>query len=134
MEVRYNSTKQAKENEIQDLWSVIGTDNLENNNFLGILGDTDEHKKIIGFLCSVIPNLIDSDIIQLCLLANLIVEYNYLNNQLEKLKEDLQIYIKTMKIKNEVATKIDAISRNYGLTPSTRSKVTPIFKDEEEVE
>ena len=94
--------------------------------------DTDEHKKIIEFLCSVIPNLIDSDIIQLCLLANLIVEYNYLNNQLEKLKDDLQIYIKTMKIKNEVATKIDAISRNYGLTPSTRSKITPIFKDEVE--
>lgn len=134
MEVRYNSTKQAKENEIQDLWSVIGTDNLERNNFLGILGDTDEHTKIIEFLCSVIPNLIDSDIIQLCLLANLIVEYNYLNNQLERLKDDLQMYIKTMKIKNEVATKIDAISRNYGLTPSTRSKVTPIFKDEEEVE
>ena len=132
MEVRYNSTKQAKESEIQDLWSVIGTENLESNNFLGILGDTDKHKKIIEFLCSVIPNLIDSDIIQLCLLANLIVEYNYLNNQLEKLKDDLQIYIKTMKIKNEVATKIDAISRNYGLTPSTRSKITPIFKDEVE--
>lgn len=134
MEVKYNSTKQAKESEIQDLWSVIGTDHLESNNFLGLLGTTDEHTKIIEFLCSVIPNLIDSDIIQLCLLANLIVEYNYLNNQLESLKDDLQMYIKTMKIKNEVATKIDAISRNYGLTPSTRSKVTPIFKDEVEVE
>ena len=43
MEVKYNSTKQAKENEIQDLWSVIGTENLESNNFLGILGDTEEH-------------------------------------------------------------------------------------------
>lgn len=132
MEVTYNSTKQSKENEIQDLWSVIGTDHLESNNFLGILGDTEDHKKIIEFLCNVIPNLIDSDIIQLCLLANLIVEYNYLNNQLEVLKEDLQMYIKTMKIKNEVATKIDSISRNYGLTPSTRSKITPIFKDEVE--
>lgn len=132
MEVKYNSTKQLKESDIQDLWSVIGTNNLESNNFLGILGKTNEHEKIIEFLCSVIPNLIDSDIIQLCLLANLIVEYNYLNNELEKLKEDIQTYIKLMKIKNEVATKIDAISRNYGLTPSTRSKVTPIFKEEVE--
>ncbi|CEN25152.1 Uncharacterised protein [[Clostridium] sordellii] len=134
MEVKYNSTKQLKESEIQDLWSIIGTENLENDNFIGMLGNTEEHKQVIKFLCSVTPNIIDSDIIQLCLLANLIVEYNYLNNQLEELKEDLQMYIKTMKIKNEVATKIDAISRNYGLTPSTRSKITPIFKDEVEEE
>lgn len=134
MEVKYNSTKQLKESEIQDLWSIIGTENLESDNFIGILGNTEEHKQVIEFLCSVTPNIIDSDIIQLCLLANLIVEYNYLNNQLEDLKNDLQMYIKTMKIKNEVATKIDAISRNYGLTPSTRSKITPIFKDEVEEE
>lgn len=132
MEVKYNSTKQAKENEIQDLWSIIGTENLEKDNFIGMLGDTKEHKNVMDFLCIVTPNIIDSDIIQLCILANLIVEYNYLNKQLEGLKDDLQMYIKTMKIKNEVATKIDAICRNYGLTPSTRSKVTPIFKDEVE--
>ena len=89
---------------------------------------------IIEFLCSVIPNLLDSDIIQLCLLSNLIIEYNYLNSQMEGLKDDLQMYIRTMKIKNEVATKIDSICRNYGLTPSTRAKVTPIFKDEVEDE
>ena len=134
MEVKYNSTKQLKESEIQDLWSIIGTENLESDNFIGMLGNTEEHKQVIEFLCSVTPNIIDSDIIQLCLLANLIVEYNYLNNQLEGLKSDIQMYIKTMKIKNEVATKIDAISRNYGLTPSTRSKITPIFKDEVEEE
>ena len=134
MEVKYNSTKQARENEIQDLWSVIGTENLESSNFLGILGDTQEHLAIIEFLCSVIPNLLDSDIIQLCLLSNLIIEYNYLNSQMEGLKDDLQMYIRTMKIKNEVATKIDSICRNYGLTPSTRAKVTPIFKDEVEDE
>lgn len=132
MEVKYNSTKQLKESEIQDLWGVIGTENLEKDNFIGMLGNTEEHKEIITFICSVIPNIIDSDIIQLCLLANLIVEYNYLNSQLELLKDDLQIYIKTMKIKNEVATKIDAICRNYGLTPTTRAKVTPIFTDEED--
>ena len=34
MEVKYNSTKQAKENEIQDLWSIIGTENLEKDNFI----------------------------------------------------------------------------------------------------
>lgn len=132
MEVKYNSTKQLKESEIQDLWSIIGTENLEKDNFIGMLGDTEEHKQAIDFLCSVTPNIIDSDIIQLCILANLIVEYNYLNKQLEGLKDDLQMYIKTMKIKNEVATKIDAICRNYGLTPSTRSKITPIFKEEME--
>ena len=53
---------------------------------------------------------------------------------MEGLKDDLQMYIRTMKIKNEVATKIDSICRNYGLTPSTRAKVTPIFKDEVEDE
>ena len=41
---------------------------------------------------------------------------------------------KENEIKNEVATKIDSICRNYGLTPSTRAKVTPIFKDEVESE
>ena len=92
MEVKYNSTKQARENEIQDLWSVIGTENLESNNFLGILGDTQEHLAIIEFLCSVIPNLLDSDIIQLCLLSNLIIEYNYLNSQMEGLKDGIYTY------------------------------------------
>ena len=44
MEVKYNSTKQAKENEIQDLWSVIGTENLESNNFLGVYLNNENQK------------------------------------------------------------------------------------------
>ena len=40
IEVRYNSVKQSKEEELQNVFLAIGTERLEKDNFVGLVPDT----------------------------------------------------------------------------------------------
>ena len=48
IEIKYNSVKQGKEEELQSVFLAIGTQRLEEGNFVGLVPDTKEHKKVIN--------------------------------------------------------------------------------------
>lgn len=132
IEVKYNSVKQGKEEELQSVFLAIGTQRLEKNNFVGLVPDTKEHAEVIDYLLDVIINPLDSDIMSIAFLANYLVEYKELNSMIDDNKHDVKTYLQLIKVRNETASRCEKIIKEFCLTPASRKNLMMIWGESDE--
>ena len=129
IEVKYNSVKQGKEEELQSVFLAIGTKRLEKNNFVGLVTDTKEHEEVIDYLLDVIINHLDSDIMSISFLANYLVEYKELNLMIDDNKYYVKTYLQLIKVRNETASRCEKIIKEFCLTPASRKNLMMIWDE-----
>lgn len=132
IEVKYNSVKQGKEEELQSVFLAIGTNRLEESNFIGLIPDTKEHKEVISYLLDIIINPLDSDIMSIAFLANYLVEYKELNSMIDDNKHDVKTYLQLIKVRNETASRCEKIIKEFCLTPASRKNLMMIWGENDE--
>ena len=132
IEVKYNSVKQSKEEELQNVFLAIGTERLEKNNFVGLVPDTKEHEEVINYLLDVIINPLDSDIMSIAFLANYLVEYKELNFMIDDNKHDVKTYSQLIKVRNETASRCEKIIKEFCLTPASRKNLMMVWGELDE--
>lgn len=132
IEVKYNSVKQGKEEELQSVFLEIGTNRLEESNFIGLTPDKKEHKEVISYLLDVIINPLDSDIMSIAFLANYLVEYKELNSMIDDNKHDIKTYLQLIKVRNETASRCEKIIKEFCLTPASRKNLMMIWGENDE--
>lgn len=132
IEIKYNSVKQGKEEELQSVFLAIGTQRLEKSNFVGLVPDTEEHEEVINYLLDVIINPLDSDIMSIAFLANYLVEYKELNSMINETKHDVKTYLQLIKVRNETASRCEKIIKEFCLTPASRKNLMMIWGETDE--
>ena len=132
IEIKYNSVKQGKEEELQSVFLAIGTHRLEESDFVGLVPDTKEHEKVINYLLDVIINPLDSDIMSIAFLANYLVEYKELNSMIDDNKHDVKTYLQLIKVRNETASRCEKIIKEFCLTPASRKNLMMVWGELDE--
>ena len=132
IEIKYNSVKQGKEEELQSVFLAIGTQRLEESDFVGLVQDTKEHEKVINYLLDVIINPLDSDIMSIAFLANYLVEYKELNSMIDDNKHDVKTYLQLIKVRNETASRCEKIIKEFCLTPASRKNLMMVWGELDE--
>ena len=132
IEIKYNSVKQGKEEELQSVFLAIGTQRLEESDFVRLVPDTKEHEKVINYLLDVIINPLDSDIMSIAFLANYLVEYKELNSMIDDNKHDVKTYLQLIKVRNETASRCEKIIKEFCLTPASRKNLMMVWGELDE--
>lgn len=132
IEVKYNSVKQGKEEELQSVFLAIGTRRLEKSNFVGLVANTKEHEEIIDYLLDVIINPLDSDIMSIAFLANYLVEYKEISKMINDNKSDVKTYLQLIKVRNETASRCEKIIKEFCLTPASRKNLMMVWGESNE--
>lgn len=132
IEIKYNSVKNTKEEELQSVFLAIGTKRLEKNNFVGLVADTKEHGEVIDYLLDVIINPLDSDIMSIAFLTNYLVEYKEISKMINDNKSDVKTYLQLIKVRNETASRCEKIIKEFCLTPASRKNLMMVWGESDE--
>lgn len=132
IEIKYNSVKNTKEEELQSVFQAIGTQRLEKNNFVGLVADTKEHEEVIDYLLDVIINPLDSDIMSIAFLTNYLVEYKEISKMINDNKSDVKTYLQLIKVRNETASRCEKIIKEFCLTPASRKNLMMVWGEIDE--
>ncbi|MDO5291596.1 MAG: hypothetical protein Q4F05_02480 [bacterium] len=121
----------SKEEELQAYFTSIDTDMIENNELIKLV-DGAYAKKMAQFLLDQVPNLINTDLLTLKLLCELLQELEFINEQLREArnKQNLMVYHKFYKLKLDGTSKALTLLDSYGLTPKGRKTILALDMEE----
>lgn len=114
----------SKEEELQAYFTSIDTDMIDNNELVKLV-EGNYAKKTAQFLLDQVPNLIDTDLLTLKLLCELLQELEFINEQLREArsKQNLMVYHKFYKLKLDETLKALTLLDSFGLTPKGRKAI-----------
>lgn len=116
--------------EIDQYYTAIGFDLAQKGDHLNLLTGSDE-QKYFNILIEMLPNISNVDIIQICNLATLMSTFKRLGMYIEKIDENVELYLKLIQKRNDTVAKIDKILSSFGFTAVTRAKMIIPYELEE---
>lgn len=108
----------------------IGFEISEKESDLDLLA-TREERKYYRWLLRTIPNVTNLDVLTLVNIATLLSQLKKLNLLISQCEENIELYLKLISRRSDTTVKIDKLLSSYGLTPTTKARVTLVYRSEE---
>lgn len=114
----------TKEDVLINYFSSIGT-NLIDDNKLQDFCIGNKARQYARFLINEIPNLINTDVLSLSMLCQLLQDINFIEQQLQEARDNknLVVYSKLIKIKLDAISKANTLLCEFGLTAKSRKSI-----------
>lgn len=114
----------SKDDVLVNYFSSIGTDLIDDNKLQDFcIGN--KARQYARFLINEIPNLINTDVLSLSMLCQLLQDINFIEQQLQEARENknLVVYSKLIKIKLDAISKANTLLCEFGLTGKSRKAI-----------
>lgn len=114
----------SKDEILNTYFTSIGTDLIDNNKLQDFcIGN--KARQYARFIINEIPNLINTDVLSLSMLCQLLQDIYFMEQQLQEARDakNLVIYSKLIKIKLDAVSKANSLLCEFGLTAKSRKAI-----------